>query len=46
MDFEISNGDIIRFDFDDTRDWVAIHYKYVKDSVLQCQERIRKHVKD
>lgn len=43
---KLTTENIIRFDFDDTRVWIAIHYKYVEDSVLRCQEKIRKHVKD
>lgn len=43
MGINIFNGDIVRLDFDDTRDWVAIHHTKCKEVNA---EPYRKNIKD
>lgn len=43
VEFEIHNGDIIRFKNDISRDWVAIHYSKCDSEDIS---RYRKHIKD
>lgn len=44
ISLEINNGDIIRFDNDKCRDWVAIHYSRITD--IGGYERYNKNIKD
>lgn len=44
LKFEINNGDIIRFDNDKCRDWVAIHYNNIGDK--RYYKKFNKNIKD
>lgn len=44
INLEINNGDIIRFDNDKCRDYVAIHYSNIVD--IGSYEKFNKNIKD